>query len=90
MALTELKTVTDMRNILAEEIQRLRKGESSAANVNAIVNATGKILSSVKLELEYNRLLGTLPDIPFIRPGKKAITNGVESLQGKKKEKPKE
>ena len=69
----ELKTVNDMRIMLTEEIIKLRNGETSAANVNAIVNATGKILSTVKMEIEYNKLLGKVPTIPFIQVGKAAI-----------------
>ena len=70
---TELKTVNDMRVMLTEEIIKLRNGETNAANVNAIVNATGKILSTVKMEIEYNKLLGKVPTITFIQVGKAAI-----------------
>ena len=51
---------------MADEIAKIRNGETSAANVNAVVNASGKILSSVKLEIEYNKLVGKAPMIPFI------------------------
>ena len=68
----ELKTVNDMRSMLTEEIQKLRSGKTTAAAVNAVVNATGKILSSVKLEIEYNKLVGQTPKIPFIE----SATNG--------------
>ena len=71
----ELKTVNDMRSILSEEIVKLREGSTTAANVNAIVNATGKILSTVKLEMEYNKLVGKMPDISFIPAGKKLIAH---------------
>ena len=74
----ELRTVNDMRIMLTEEIVRLRNGESTAANVNAIVNATGKILSTIKMEIEYNKLLGKLPHIPFIETGKIALKSPTE------------
>lgn len=66
----ELSTVNDMRMILADEIKRLRAGESTAANVNAIVNASGKILTTIKMEIEYSKLLGKTPHIPFIEQPK--------------------
>lgn len=66
----ELKTIDDLRSILSDEISKLQRGETSAANVNAITNASGKILSSVKLEIEYNKLLGKVPEIGFIVPSK--------------------
>lgn len=61
-----ISTINDLRTILAEEINKIRNGETNAANVNAITNATGKILSTIKLELEYGKLIGKQPDIPFI------------------------
>lgn len=63
---TSINTVNDMRKILAEEILRIRSGETTAANVNAIVNATGKILTTIKMEIEYNKLTGRTPQIDFI------------------------
>lgn len=65
-----IKTVNDLRVILAEEIEKIRSGKTTAANVNAIVNATGKILTTVKMEIEYNKLIGRTPNIDFINaPG---------------------
>ena len=61
------KSLDDLRKILSEEIDKVRKGETSAANVNAVTNATGKILSSIKLEMEYYKLLGKVPEIDFIK-----------------------
>jgi len=70
--------VNDLRNILAEEISKLRDGQTTAANVNAINNATGKIIATVKIEMEYCKLVGKTPRIEFISlektgPDKKAL-----------------
>lgn len=54
-------TLSETRNILSAEIDRLRKGDTTASNVNAICNAIGKFLGSVKLELEIDRLVGRKP-----------------------------
>jgi len=48
------------------EIQKIREGKTTAANVNAIVNASGKILTTIKMEIEYNKLIGKTPNIGFI------------------------
>ena len=64
---TQTMNVNDLRTILAEEIEKIRNEETTAASVNAIVNATGKILTTVKMELEYAKLLGITPKIDFIR-----------------------
>lgn len=61
-----LKEVTDLRLILADEIHKIREGKTTPANVNAITNASGKILSSIKLEMEYNKLHGRVPWIGFL------------------------
>lgn len=59
--------VNGLRTILAEEIMKLREKKTTPANVNAITNATGKILSTIKLEIEYNKAIGRTPKIDFIR-----------------------
>jgi hypothetical protein len=63
----ELLNINDLRTVLAEEIIKLRNKETTPAAVNAITNATGKILSTVKLEIEYAKLLNKAPMIPFIK-----------------------
>jgi len=73
----QLQTVNDMRLILADEIQKIREGKTTAANVNAIVNASGKILTTIKMEIEYNKLIGKTPNIEFINaPAQIADTAG--------------
>lgn len=52
-----------MRTILWESIEGIRSGKSSPAQVNAISNACGKFLGTIKLELEYNKLTGKTPKI---------------------------
>jgi len=75
--MTEKMDNKGLRGILVEEIIKLRKGETTPASINAITNATGKILSSVKLEIEYHKMLGLKPDIDFVQlTGKSLITGG--------------
>lgn len=50
-----------MKGAHYHEIHRLRNNETTAAGVNAISNATGKILSTYKLELEISKLVGRAP-----------------------------
>jgi hypothetical protein len=54
-------TLNELRGILSDEIDKIRSGSTTAANVNAVSNATGKILSTIKLELEAVKLLGRKP-----------------------------
>lgn len=62
-------TLDGLRVVLSDSIRDLIEAESSAANVNAISNATGKILSSIKLQMEYYRLTGKTPNIPMLEAG---------------------
>lgn len=64
------KNINDLREILSQEIDKLREGKTTPASINAITNATGKIFSSIKLQMEYAKLLGEKPDIKFIGDGK--------------------
>jgi hypothetical protein len=60
-------TLSQLQDTLWDEIQRIRDGQTTAASVNAVTNATGKILSSVKLQMEYFRLTGKpLPEMPLL------------------------
>jgi len=64
-----IQNIGDLRQILAEEIEKVREGKTTAANVNAVTNASGKILSSIKLEMEYCKLTGKQPKMLFISDG---------------------
>lgn len=52
--------------MLCEEIDALRAKTTTPANVNAIVNATGKILTTVKMEMEYAKLMNKQPNLQFM------------------------
>lgn len=81
-----IKTVNDMRLMLSEEIVKLRTGKTTPGNVNAIVNASGKILTTIKMEMEYNKLLGKTPNIPFIQElGDKAKKGNTQLNQPENK-----
>lgn len=63
--------MNDIRAMLCDEIQNLRNNKTTAANVNAITNATGKVLSTIKLEMEYAKLMNKQPDVGFIQLAEK-------------------
>ena len=65
----ETLTIEGLRAIMSDEIRRLRDGETTAASANAVSNAAGKILSTIKLEMEYARLAGRKPAIPMLDSG---------------------
>lgn len=62
-----ISNINDLRGYLADELNRIRNKTSNPKDANAAANVAGKIISSIKLELEYNRMAGTVPAIDFIR-----------------------
>jgi hypothetical protein len=75
-----MKTVEELRTFLSKELERVSSGEITPAAANASANLTGKILSSVKLELEYNKMAGKNPDIAFLG---KLLNNNLKKIEGK-------
>ena len=61
-----MKTMNQLRDILCDEIDALREKKTTAASVNAVVNATGKIFTSIKMELEYAKSVGRQANMQFI------------------------
>lgn len=53
-----------------ETIEEVRKGTTTAAQANAVTNATGKYLSTVKLEMDYCRITGKQPELQLFHGGK--------------------
>ena len=56
----ELNNMDDVRGVLISQIKKLDGKETTPAVANAIFNGVGKILSTVKLEIEHNRYVRKL------------------------------
>lgn len=60
-------TLPELQSVLSDQIRRIDAGDTTPAKANAISNATGKILQSVRLQMDYHRLSGKpLPEIPLL------------------------
>ena len=68
-----MKNMTEIRSMLSEEIERLRQKKSKPADLTAITNAVGKILSTVKLEIEYAKFVNGQPASSFIELAPKVL-----------------
>ena len=77
-------TFREVRSILAMEIAKLRSGDTTAANVNAVTNAIGKLLSSYKLEIEISKLLGKKPNEMLLTEGETS-PESTEAAEAKQK-----
>lgn len=60
------KSLIELQGILSDQIDKVVAGEVTPANANAVVNATGVILRSVKLQMDYYRQIGRTPNIPLL------------------------
>lgn len=84
MIKSEIRTIDDLRVILASELITLRSGKTSSSRANAVARTTGQILSTIKLEMQYAKMLGFSPKIPMIQV-KRELKQG--SLNAKKRQK---
>jgi hypothetical protein len=62
--------MNDLRSILGEQITKLKGGKGDPKTANAIVNAAGKIIASVRLEMDYAKMIGTAPRISLLTDSK--------------------
>lgn len=60
--------VEDLRNSLIDSFQQLKKGKLLPKEAKEISSMSGKILSSAKLQMDYNRMMKYDNKIDFIEP----------------------
>ena len=65
--------INELRTILVAELRGLQAGTTTPDVANAITNVSGKIMATVKLEMEYCKMVGKTPDIDFIVADKKKL-----------------
>jgi len=64
--MTTPSTTTELRAALCETIAAVRAKEMTPDAAEAISNASGKIIASLRVELEYRRMRGEVPALPFM------------------------
>lgn len=55
--------MNEMRDILCGTLDKITAGKITAAQANAVANVTGKVFTSIKLEMEYSKMSGRQPDV---------------------------
>jgi hypothetical protein len=61
-----MQTVSDLRKVLTEIFEELQKDEINTNKARELARVAGKILSSAKVQLDYQYLRGDKPSIPFL------------------------
>jgi len=61
-----MKNVKDLRDDLLETFDQLRSGEIGFQEAKVLCNLSGKICSSAKLQLEYNKYAHSKHKVKFL------------------------
>lgn len=61
-----MQNISELRAYLANQLSMVAKKEMSPAHANAAANLAGKVLSTVKMEMDYCRLVGAKARIDFL------------------------
>lgn len=63
---TKPTSTNELRAILCDTIAKVRNQEITPDAAQAIANTSGKIIASLRVELEYRRMRGEVPSMTFI------------------------
>jgi hypothetical protein len=61
-----MQSITELRISLADNYQQMKKGTMELKTGSELSNVAGKIINSLKVELEYNHNLGIKRKIDFL------------------------
>ena len=62
-----INNVTDLRKDLCEAYMWVKDDPRRGLQVKEMANTAGKIIGSLKVQLEYSALRGEKPDIDFLK-----------------------
>jgi hypothetical protein len=61
-----MQNITDLRDSLLDNYEKIKSKEMELKDGKELANTAGKILNSLKIELEYNTLVGNKNKIDFL------------------------
>ncbi len=61
-----MQNITELRKSLADNYTKMKANKMSLGVGKELANTAGKIINSLKVELEYNHLLGIKKKIDFL------------------------
>jgi hypothetical protein len=62
-----MKTVTDLRNELCNTFDDLKAGNIPPKIASEMNNSAGKIIHTLKVQLDYHTMTKSTPNIPFLK-----------------------
>jgi hypothetical protein len=63
----QVKTITDLRNNLAEVFVSLRNGKTEIDEAEVLANVAGKMINSARTQIEYSIARNEKPYVPFLK-----------------------
>jgi hypothetical protein len=61
-----MENITELRKSLADNYTKMKEGTMGLNTGKELSNCAGKIINSIKVELEYNAMLGIKKKIEFL------------------------
>jgi len=62
-----MKTITDLRDELCNTFEDLKVGKITPKVASEMNNSAGKIIHTLKVQLDYHTMTKTTPKIPFLK-----------------------
>jgi len=62
-----MQNITELRLSLTDNYEKMKTGEMELKEGKELSNCAGKIIQSLKVELEYNSLLGLTKEIKYLK-----------------------
>jgi hypothetical protein len=62
-----MQNITDLRASLADNYEKMKADEMELRTGKELANTAGKIIASLKVELEYNSIMGIKNTIEFLQ-----------------------
>ena len=66
-----MQNITDLRKSLADNYTKMKANKMNLNLGKELANTAGKMINSLKVELEYNSLMGIKEEIEFLKQSKK-------------------
>ena len=67
-----MQNITELRNSLADNYTKMKANKMGINLGKELANTAGKIINSLKVELEYNSLMGIKDTIEFLQSKEKS------------------
>ena len=76
------RNITELRNDLLESFEKVKKDPRRLAQAAELANTAGKIIGSIKLEMEYSLMRNEEPEIKFLGEGSgRPLQNKIKLLK---------